>query len=232
MAVAESSDGAGLYARIRVRPDRECVLRRLSEDHTVKQYMPGTPGRSRPQVIIKPAGEAADDLLTAAGIEEIIWLGDRAVCLLRHSETPPLTPESHTCKLALYGFGWLPIAPVAVRAVDGWLELHLVTTAYPELRETVSELRAAAFDVDLRQVVQSDRAFASALDEPTTLSTLDLSVLTERQREAVTVAVEMGYFEETGASAEQTADALGISKSTLSEHLRIVIRKLLSQVIP
>jgi DNA-binding transcriptional ArsR family regulator len=219
--------------------------------------MPGTPGESRPQVVVEPAANnksVETGLLKAKSIDEVIWLGDRAVCLLRHSTARPPTPQTKRSKpdpsdidqdqsaettpstvdheMVLYGFGGLPVAPVAVRVVDGWIELHLVTTAYPKLRDTVSELREAAFDVDLRQVIQSDRASVSAFDTTPTVSVVDLSTLTDRQREVAVVALEMGYFEETGAAAEEIAAALQISKSTLSEHLRIVIRKLLSQLIP
>jgi predicted DNA binding protein len=49
--------------------------------------------------------------------------------------------------------------------------------------------------------------------------------LTDRQREVATVATEMGYFEPDGASAGEVADALDISKSTLSTHLRNVTAK-------
>jgi len=239
------SPAAGLYARIRVRPSPDCVVRRLSESHTVQQYTPGTPEEARPQIVVEPTADATDGSLTDSAVDEIIWVGDRAVCLLRHPDHLPLARESATetavvdhptelsadCEMALYGFRGLPIAPFAIRLADGWLELHLVTTAYSALRETVSDLRDAAFDVDLRQVVQSDRASVDAEAVPP-LSTVDRSVLTDRQREVATAAVEAGYFETDGAAAAEVAQTLGISKSTLSEHLRAVIRKLLPQILP
>lgn len=43
---------------------------------------------------------------------------------------------------------------------------------------------------------------------------------TDRQQEVVRTAVEMGYYDQDGASAQEVADELGISKSTLSTHLR------------
>jgi len=221
--------------------------------------MPGVPGGSRPQAVVEPSADAETGSLHADGVEEIIWVGDRAVCFLDHltsmsypsdssaedadqatadhataDEKPrPTTtyqssPDCHT--MVLYGFGRLPVAPFTIRLVDGWIELHFVTMAYPKLRETVSELREAAFDVDLRQVIQSARASVSMVDTAT-VSAVDLSTLTDRQREVANVALEMGYFETGGPTAEEIASTLQISKSTLSEHLRIVIRKLLSQVL-
>lgn len=250
--------GAGLYASIRVRPPPDCTLRRLSELHHVQQYMPGIPGGSRPQVVVVEPSAAASGSLHTDGIEEIIWVGNRAVCFLSHpisaahpSQQSPqssavnadrttadhATTDDRTSQstasfqsptdyhvMVSYGFGRLPVAPFTLRLVDGWIELHIVTTAYPKLRE-------AAFDVDLRQVIQSDRPSASMVDTAA-VSTVDLSTLTERQREVADVALAMGYFETGGPTAEEIATTLQISKSTLSEHLRIVIRKILSQVLP
>lgn len=242
------SDTPGLYARIRVRPAPDCILRRLSEDHSVQRYTPGTPGGHQPQVVVEPDSSAPAESLEDDTIEEIMWVGERAVCLIQHSETlpecdadretatldqsTPTTGSATDCEMVLYGFSGLPVPPVATRFSDGWIELHLVTTAYATLRETVSALREAAFDVDLRQVVQSDRASGVIPTDDSTLSTVDLSVLTDRQHEVASVSIELGYFETDGASATEVADSLGVSKSTLSEHLRIVIRKLLSQIIP
>lgn len=47
--------------------------------------------------------------------------------------------------------------------------------------------------------------------------------LTDRQREVARTAVEMGYFDQNGASAADVADELGISPSTLSTHLRRIM---------
>lgn len=233
----------GLYARIKVRPPPDCVLRRLSEQYHITQFTPGIPGVHRPQVVLEAEGR--EDLLDGAGIDELVWLGEWVVCLLSHADRSAACEVTETesglsstsvdhahHEMLLYGFGQLPIQPAAIRLVDGWAELHLVTTAYPKLRSTISALREAAFDVDLRQVLQSDRTPTTALDEQATLSVVDLSALTERQREVANVALESGYFESEGATASEVATTLNISKSTLSEHLRIVIRKLLSQLLP
>lgn len=51
------------------------------------------------------------------------------------------------------------------------------------------------------------------------------SALTDRQREVARTATRMGYYESDGANAAEVAAELGISQSTLSTHLRRIIRK-------
>jgi predicted DNA binding protein len=49
--------------------------------------------------------------------------------------------------------------------------------------------------------------------------------LTARQAEVARVATERGYFERNGIAAEEVAAELGISTSTLSDHLRVATAK-------
>ena len=58
------------------------------------------------------------------------------------------------------------------------------------------------------------------------------SVLTERQREILETAVEMGYYEvPRGATHEDIARAIGLSAGTVGEHLRKVEGKVLSTLV-
>ncbi len=82
--------------------------------------------------------------------------------------------------------------------------------------------------MELDQVVGSDRA--ADTETGTDAAVYDLDQLTERQREVAARAVERGYFDPDGPAAETVADELGVSKSTLSEHLRAVQRNLARQV--
>jgi predicted DNA binding protein len=54
--------------------------------------------------------------------------------------------------------------------------------------------------------------------------------LTSRQLEVVQTATEMGYFERNDVPAEEVAAELGISPSTLSDHLRVVIAKVFQEL--
>jgi predicted DNA binding protein len=68
--------------------------------------------------------------------------------------------------------------------------------------------------------------------EESDLVFVDRSVLTERQREVLETAHEMGYFEHPkGANAGEVADELDISTSTFSEHLAASQRKLMDALL-
>lgn len=61
---------------------------------------------------------------------------------------------------------------------------------------------------------------------------VDVSTLTERQRQVGETAIEMGYFDSDGAGAQTVAEEFDISRSSLSQHLRAIIRKIFSQFFP
>jgi len=56
--------------------------------------------------------------------------------------------------------------------------------------------------------------------------------LSERQREAVAVAHELGYYDRPrGATHEDVADALGVAPPTASEHLQKAESKVVDSVL-
>ncbi|WP_455429089.1 helix-turn-helix domain-containing protein [Haloarcula regularis] len=61
---------------------------------------------------------------------------------------------------------------------------------------------------------------------------VDRGQLTDRQREVLETAVEMGYFEyPKGANAGEVAEALDITVSTFAEHLAAAETKLLGSIV-
>ena len=57
--------------------------------------------------------------------------------------------------------------------------------------------------------------------------------LTDRQREILAAAVEVGYYEvPRQASHEDIADHLGIAPATVGEHLRKIESTVLKEIIP
>jgi hypothetical protein len=61
---------------------------------------------------------------------------------------------------------------------------------------------------------------------------VDRAALTDRQREVVTTAHQLGYFERPrDANATEVAEHLDISRATFAEHLAAAQSKLLDAVL-
>ncbi|MDW7538346.1 helix-turn-helix domain-containing protein [Haloferax volcanii] len=58
-----------------------------------------------------------------------------------------------------------------------------------------------------------------------------LAGLTDRQRESLEVAYRTGYFERPKRrSAAEVAEAIGVSRSTFTQHLRAAHRKVFAEL--
>jgi predicted DNA binding protein len=92
-----------------------------------------------------------------------------------------------------------------------------------DISELVDRLKAVTEQVSLRRLTASHREGAVE----STPTTVELSTLTSKQREAAMIAVSEGYYRtprETGLG--ELAATLDISKSALSQRLRAVEAKL------
>jgi predicted DNA binding protein len=95
------------------------------------------------------------------------------------------------------------------------------------LRSVIGDLKETGKSVTLQRLVESCESPESG--EPTVL---DRDALTDRQREVLETAYEMGYFRKPrGAQAGEVADTLDISTTTFSEHLAAAQRKLLGNIV-
>ncbi|MFB6179752.1 MAG: helix-turn-helix domain-containing protein [Halorientalis sp.] len=113
-----------------------------------------------------------------------------------------------------------------VRAENGRLILTFFAPDVDVVRSLVADLRAEYGDVQLRHLCRS-----GDLDSEN-LILVDRNRLTDRQREVLETAYEMGYFEhprETNAS--EIADTLDISLSTFTEHLTLAQSKVLDALV-
>ncbi len=112
-------------------------------------------------------------------------------------------------------------------ALDGNLHVILHTANVDILRTLLSDLKKQFGQVRVEYLVQGR---ASSDDEE--LVPVDMSQLTDRQREVLQQAYEMGYFEyPRTANASQVAEALGIRPSTFTEHLNTAQSKLLDDLL-
>ncbi|NLV09969.1 bacterio-opsin activator [Halomicrobium mukohataei] len=113
-----------------------------------------------------------------------------------------------------------------IQAEDG----QVIATAHvddaAQVRAVVEELRDVFGDVALRSLHQhGEGTLGDAV-------VVDRGQLTDRQREVLETAHEMGYFDyPKGANAGEVAEALDISVSTLAEHLAAAQTKLLDDVL-
>lgn len=250
--VESTANSSGLYARVAVRSGYDCPIRRLSEDGHIREFQPGRGDGHPPQISIEPPNGEHEDPLGDYPVEEITWIGDGVVCRLPtvgpistfedgdetatdepgNDQSPPTCENYGGGGCLAYGFSFLPVEPYRFHWCGGWLQLHFVVSEYPALQTTIERLVDAGFDLDLRQIVRSERAREMTVDVEPTTAVVDLSTLTERQRHVAETAIEMGYFASNGTDAGTIAAKLDISPSTLSRHLRVVIRKILSQLFP
>ncbi|MFC6722289.1 helix-turn-helix domain-containing protein [Halobacteriaceae archaeon SHR40] len=112
-------------------------------------------------------------------------------------------------------------------AEDNGLTLVFHASDFETLQTVVGQLRENYPPVDVQQLLQpplegtpEDRVFVNR------------GRLTDRQREVLEAAYEMGYFERPKeANATEVAEELGITQSTLTEHLMTAQRKLLDDIL-
>lgn len=119
----------------------------------------------------------------------------------------------------------VPVLETAVR--DGRLFLTFHATDVTVLRSILDELEDAAEDLSVHRLLQS-----SADPSGSDIARVDRSRLTERQREVLQTAYDMGYFSyPKEANASEVSAELGIDQSTFAEHLAAAERKLLSAIV-
>lgn len=115
---------------------------------------------------------------------------------------------------------------VDIRSEDGGLRVVFRPTDVEALREIVGALREEFGSLQLEHLVQSG--------DPNGTDTVvvDRGRLTDRQREVLETAYEMGYFEHPkGANAGEVAAALDINSATLRGHLSAAQSKLLESLL-
>lgn len=113
-----------------------------------------------------------------------------------------------------------PVVDARVRDGDLYVVFHVRDRE--RVGDVVSDLRESYSSVGVRRVTA--RGSDGAL--------LHTETLTDRQREAIETAHEMGYFEHPkDSNATEVADAMGIATSTFTEHLSAAQTKILDDML-
>ncbi len=104
---------------------------------------------------------------------------------------------------------------------DGRLHFTFHASDHETVREVVSHLQSEVGDVRL------DRFVGSADESQSDPAVVDRERLTDRQRQTLETALEMGYFDHPKrANASEIAAELDIAPSTFTEHLAAAQAKL------
>lgn len=114
-------------------------------------------------------------------------------------------------------------APVRdVAAADGALDLAFIAPDRERLAAVLDRLRTRYPTTQIRHLRSDDGG---------DLVLIDRGRLTDRQREVLTTAHELGYFDHPkGANAGEVATELGIATATFTEHLAAAQSKLLESL--
>lgn len=113
--------------------------------------------------------------------------------------------------------------------VDGTLRISVVVHERDTVRELVEAIRETGASVRLERIVPRETT-----TERSERSAVEMSGITEKQREAVELAVELGYYDEPRRTdLQELADRLEISRSAVSQRLNgaesTVIRSLVTE---
>lgn len=125
-------------------------------------------------------------------------------------------------------FGRYDCVPHVTSAEEGAITVMTFPPEREMLSELVQEMRAQNFDVTVKRLISLDDYDQTGRDPPIMC---DVSVMTKKEREAVDLAVEKGYYDDpNGISLQDLADELGISKSALSSRLSSAESKLMKDM--
>jgi len=210
---------SGIRAEVAIRSPGNCPIAAISADTgEATQSVTRSVGSPNDPVVTEEFLLESGADVGRADVERVFSYGSRDVYRFsreRGSGCPCETVELHDCPV------------VDVHTADGTLYLVFHAPDMDRLQAVVGDVKATFDDVSVRRLLRSaeDRSEAE-------LVIVDSGSLTDRQREVLETAHEMGYFEHPkGANAGEVAEALGITTSTFTEHLSAAQSKLFAAIL-
>ena len=209
---------SGIRATVTVSTDGECPVARFAS-------ATGTTV-DRLSTSVAPAGtESVSEFVVDAGEgserppgEPVFAYGTATVYRVEHGGEP-------TCPCACLGRFGCPVHRYGASGDEVTLVFH--TESFEQLQAVMGEFRERYRAVDVKRLLQPPLT-----GDPEERVFVNRGRLTERQREVLETAYGMGYFERPRtANASEVADELGISGSTLAEHLSAAQRKLFEDLL-
>jgi hypothetical protein len=209
---------SGIRATVAVSTDGTCPIARFAD-------ATGTV-IDRVSTSVTPAGvESVSEFVVDAGErsrsppgEPVFTYGTATVYRVEHGPEP-------ICPCACLGRFGCPVHRYTASGDEVTLVFH--AESFDQLQAVIGEFRGRFRSVDVRRLLQPPLA-----GDPEERVFVNRGRLTERQREVLETAYAMGYFERPrAANASEVADELGISGSTLAEHLRAAQRKVFQDLL-
>ena len=203
------SDGAPITATLAVEPppQADCAITGQDDDVSVQDHNI-TFDRSRSDVALDGGTcnanvvEDADGQHTDRYVQSDVE--DDRFCLIFHE---------------------VDCVPTLERVQNGRLVISVLLPDRETLRELVERMREVGSTVSVQGITQS-----SAEGKESVM--LDLTDVTGKQREALMVAIDAGYYDTPReADLDTLADRLGISKSAVSQRLKAVESKLAHKLV-
>jgi hypothetical protein len=204
--------GSGIQAEIAVHDPRQCPVAPLSEDATITAVTQGRHPTAE--------GERPVDLTVSKGT-----ISDPAEEIFRYERETVYRitrPTDLDCACDRIEKRGCPVR--SIRADDGSLLVTFIAPDLDTLQAVVADLKEVAGGVSVRCLVH-----AGQTERQPDLVFVDRTMFTERQREVLERAHELGFFDRPKqANSEAVADELGISVATFAEHLAAAQTKLMT----
>lgn len=197
---SDSDSGSVVRAQLAIRPDSEsnCVVARTGEGKDVIHHLKSD-----------SSGAQSGECQACHTELELSGENDRRAYLTSDVRAKCICPvfEEHDC------------IPEIREVRSGTLVVSLTVPRREVLREVLADLRTVDATVSVEWLVNGNRSDS--------VTEIDASAVTDKQREAMALARERGYYEtprETDLGA--LADELDVSKSAVSQRLNAAETKL------
>lgn len=135
------------------------------------------------------------------------------------------TSQTHETDCACHMFGKYGCVPNLLEVEDEQIVFSVFLPNRDVITDLVEELRAVSELVSLRRITDGCEGVGDEMQE------VDLTELTEKQRETLNLAIEGGYYEQpSGLSLKELAADLDVSKQAVSQRLRAAEQALFEQL--
>lgn len=207
--------GESIFAEVKIRDPAVCQVATASEptktiSSVSRTVLPNDEGQITEELVLEDAPSDAD--LTAEPVDEA-----SGVYRLQR-------PADQECACELIERHECPVR--SIYADGGQLSLTFYAEDLQTVRQAVADLKAVSNGIHLKRLCQAN-------DESShDLAYINRDIFTERQREVLQAAHEMGYFAHPKkANAGEVAASLEIATTTFVEHLSTAQAKLLERLL-